>query len=195
MLLRQTRAEGVARVWPKLMKKYPDASRMAKANRRELRGLIKILGFGTMRSDALKIASKWLVEEHDGRVPENFQALIRIPHIGAYSANAILSFAFGQKVEIVDGNVLRFFSRYYGLKIKPDIRRNPEVVKRARQSLPKERRKVAPHNYGILDFTAEICRPVSPRCNICPIISSCRLGKELTKEPNKSRRLRLKREL
>jgi A/G-specific adenine glycosylase len=195
MLLRQTRAAAVEKIWKKLIMKYPDARSMARANRRDLKNIISILGFGRMRSHALKSAAKWLVEQHGGSVPDDLQSLMQIPHIGTYSAQAILCFVFGHKTEIVDGNVVRFFGRYYGINVKPDIRRNPEVVRLARESLPREGKKVLLHNYGILDFTAEVCRPVTPRCEICPLVSSCQLGKKPSTKLTSHRQPRLQRKL
>lgn len=182
MLLRQTKASGVEKLWDNLIRKYPDATTMAKANPHELRRLISVLGFGKMRARALISAARWLIEKHDGAVPQSLEALLKIPHIGAYSAHAVLCFGFGHKIEIVDTNVVRFFSRHYGLRVKPDIRRNPNVVRLARESLPREKKNASLHNYGILDFTAEVCRSVGPRCEICPLASSCRLGKGKSKK-------------
>ena len=89
------------------------------------------------------------------------------------SLNAVLCFAFGQRVEIVDTNVLRFFARYYGLEIRPDIRRNAQVWDEAKMLLPDLGGQVQQHNYGLLDFTAEVCRSRFPQCDICPLAASC----------------------
>jgi A/G-specific adenine glycosylase len=177
MLLRQTRASEVAKLWDTFFIKYPDAQALAVADVDEVASLISILGFGKMRSSALVFAAQWLVTYHGGQVPENAKQLTTIPHVGSYAAHAVLCFGFGHKVEIVDVNVLRFFARFYGLQVKADIRRNPHVVEIARKALPKDRRKAREHNYGILDFTADICKSRRPRCEICPLINQCEYGK------------------
>lgn len=177
MLLRQTRAAGVAKLWDRLTRTYPDAPSLARANINKLEALISILGFGKMRAGALIGAAKWLVTHHGGQVPEDASELVKIPHVGSYAAHAVLCFAYGHKKEIVDVNVLRFFSRYYGIKVKADIRRNPHVVKLAWEALPREKNKAAEHNYGLLDFTADICKAGRPRCEICPLNKQCELGK------------------
>jgi A/G-specific adenine glycosylase len=104
----------VAKLWDQFVKRYPDAQTLSKANRDELRALISVLGFGRMRSDVLILAAKWLMAKCDAEVPCDVGTLLKIPHVGTYTAHAILCFAFGEKKEIVDANVLRFFSRYYG---------------------------------------------------------------------------------
>jgi A/G-specific adenine glycosylase len=176
MLLRQTRAPEVAKLWDRFISKYPDAKSMAGASTEELVGQLKILGFGNQKAEALLSAANWLVKYHGGEVPDTLDELLEIPHIGLYSARAILCFAFGHRIEIVDTNIQRFFARYYGLSVKPDIRRNPIVWEVAKKALPRERKKAMQHNYGLLDFTAGICKSGRPRCEICPLSSTCSWG-------------------
>lgn len=173
MLLRKTRAEAVAKLWPKLIASYPDARSVTRASKKRLASQLKILGFGNQKAEALFLASKWLIEHHDGMVPDSFEDLMRVPHVGAYAAGAILCFGFHRRFEIVDVNVQRFFSRYYGIKVKPDVRRNARIRDLAREWLPRTGRRAEQHNYGLLDFAAEICKSVNPRCAICPVAASC----------------------
>lgn len=173
MLLRQTRADAVAKLWDSVVRRYPDAKTMASADYDELASQLKVLGFSNLKATSLKAASAWLVEKHDGQVPETLEELMKIPHVGEYTAQAVLCFAFGHKLAIVDNNILRFFARYLGLNVKPDIRRNPVIWEIAQKAMPRERRKAQQHNYGILDFTAQICQPVWPRCNTCPLRKTC----------------------
>lgn len=177
MLLRQTRAGAVALLWQDFVRDYPDPFTLAATSKREIKNRVAILGFGEQRSAALLEAANWLVEHHDGIVPSKLDDLLKIPHIGQYAARAILCFAFGEKTEIVDINVLRFFARYYGLEVKLDIRRAPEIWDIARAALPRTRAKAKAHNYGLLDFTASICKPGRPRCEICPLATSCVRGR------------------
>lgn len=183
MLLRQTRAIVVTKLWERFTNKYPDASTVARASVEELVNELKGLGLGNQRAKALREASVWLVQHHDGQVPSQLEELLKIPHVGDYAARAVMCFAFGHQVEIVDTNVLRLFSRHYYQVLVPDIRCNPEVWQWARDLLPRERKKAQQHNYGLLDFTAEVCRPGRPRCEICPLVSSCAWGR---KHPGKS---------
>lgn len=176
MLLRQTRASGVAKLWDGFIEEYPDAEAMMLANQARLANRLKVLGFGEQKAEALKSATKWIVKYHEGQVPHTLEELLKIPHIGHYAARAILCFAFGQRVEILDTNILRFFARYFGIEVKPDIRRNPKAWDIAKQILPRGRKQAQRHNYGILDFTAEVCKPGRPRCEICPLSSSCVWG-------------------
>lgn len=181
MLLRQTRAASVAKLWHEFFRHYPNAPALADADPAEVIDQIAILGFGKMRGEALVSMARWLVEFHDGQVPSTRDELVAIPHVGSYAAHAVLCFGFGKRVEIVDTNVQRFFARYNGLKVKADIRRNPHVTEIARQALPRDRARAQQHNYGLLDFTADVCKPGRPRCEICPLATSCEWGKVQTK--------------
>jgi A/G-specific adenine glycosylase len=174
MLLRQTRAEMVARVWPEFVRNYPDPERVASANRKILKAEVEGLGFGKQRSEALQLAAQWLLDHHGGAVPDTEAELLKIPHVGPYTARAMLCFAFDHRVAVVDLNILRFLSRYYSLQSKPDIRRSPEVWERAENLLPLRNRSTKQHNYGLLDFNAEICKPRNPQCSTCPIATGCR---------------------
>jgi A/G-specific adenine glycosylase len=177
ILLRQTQARAVAKLWENFVRQYPDAESIAGARRSVLIRKLKVLGFGNQRAEALQHAANYLIQYHHGTVPKTLKELLKVPHIGHYAARAILCFAFGQKIEIVDTNILRFFGRYYGLDVKPDIRRNPVVWSAAKQALPGEKAKALPHNYGLLDFTAEVCRALQPKCATCPLQRSCTWGR------------------
>lgn len=177
MLVRQTRAGNVAKIWSDFIRDYPNPESIIQVSDNELISRLQILGFGRQKTEALKSAAHWLVENHNGEVPEKLSDLLAVPHIGNYAARAILCFAFGQKIEIVDTNVLRLFSRYFGIYLPPDIRRAPKAWEIARGILPRERRKAKQHNYGILDFTADICKPGRPRCEICPLAKTCEWGR------------------
>jgi A/G-specific adenine glycosylase len=173
MLLRQTRASNVSSMWTSFTDRYSTPKLLLSASKKDLFKHLRILGFVNQRSDALRLAASWLIQHHRGRVPASLDELLQVPHIGEYSSRAILCFAYGAREEIVDSNVLRFFSRYYGLALKPDNRRNPIAWQIAREVLPRGARSIREHNYGILDFTAEICKSGKPLCHICPLSQSC----------------------
>jgi len=194
MLLRQTRSESVATIWVSFFERFPDAPSLSRAQLSLLRRILKPLGFGNMRAEALRTMARWVVN-NDGRVPDSREKLLSIPHVGAYASNALLSFHFGRRVEIVDGNVQRFVSRFYGIPVLPDIRRNPSVHQKMRRLLPT--RSVSQHNYGILDFTATVCKPASPKCTECPLSERCSYFHSqkslLGPEPQGSRRIKRRR--
>lgn len=169
MLLRQTRAEMVAKVWPALVQKYPRPGALSRANPDELRSLVSGLGFGKQRTNALLELA--MSVDAIGETPSRVEALTSLPHVGLYAAHAVACFGFGQRVPVVDLNVVRVISRIAGLAPPSDIRRAREVWGIAWALLP--RRSFVEHNYGILDFASAVCKPRNPRCQECPLSEHC----------------------
>ena len=169
VLLKQTRAEMVARVWPSLFSRYPGAAELAFANPEALFRHISYLGFGRQRTAALIQLSAAIGEA--GGLPSKPEDLMEFPHVGIYSAHAVACFAFGQRVPVVDLSVVRVLSRLAGLEPPGDIRRAPEVWEMAWSLLPDD--EIQEHNYGLLDFAASICKARSPRCDQCPLACTC----------------------
>jgi A/G-specific adenine glycosylase len=173
MLLRQTKADMVSRIWYRFTKLYPNPEAIVKTNKNRLKKIIQELGFGNQRTHALKEASQYLLDNFQGNVPDSEEELLKIPHVGLYTARATLCFAFGQKVPIVDLNVIRFFGRYYGINLKLDNRKEPFVWERAKEILPYRRADTKLHNYGMLDFNGLVCKPVRPDCTNCMLRFTC----------------------
>lgn len=172
MLLRRTKAPMVARIWHELVESYPTANSVAAAGPRALEGQIAVLGLRRQRAEAITQASTWIAE-NGGDVPCTLNGLLSIPHIGLYSAHAVLCFAFGHQVPIVDANVLRVLSRYSGLSLGLDIRRCKGAWAIATNLLPPRAEETRKHNYGLLDFCSLVCKPQRPVCQLCPITVKC----------------------
>ena len=169
VLLKQTRAEMVAGVWPALCRKYPDAGSLASASAEVLHRQISCLGFGSQRVTALLRLSTAINKA--GSLPTELADLMKLPYVGIYSAHAVACFAFGHRVPVVDLSIVRVLSRMVGIEPPSDIRRAPEVWEIAKTLLPDK--GVKEHNYGLLDFAADMCTARRPRCNECPVAPSC----------------------
>lgn len=178
LLLVQTKAIDVARVWPLLIARHPSPHSLSTARVTSLANLLRPLGLQNQRARALRSVSLHLIEEHDGQVPSNAQDLLSIPHVGLYVATAVGSFAFGYRVPIVDANVMRVLARIFAFPAPRELRRRYEIWAAAWALLPRRHRDAAIHNYGILDFGAEVCTPRLPRCHACPIRRSCAYGSD-----------------
>ena len=176
VLLKQTRAEMVALVWPTLFRKYPNASSLEAASSEVLQQHISCLGFGLQRVTALRQLSVAINEA--GGLPSLPTDLMNLPYVGVYSAHAVACFAFGHRVPVVDLGIVRVLSRLAGIESPSDIRRAPEIWKIAWSIMPRE--EVKEHNYGLLDFAADICKASAPRCTECPVAIGCARGKHLS---------------
>jgi A/G-specific adenine glycosylase len=171
LLLIQTKADDVARVWPVLIKRYPSAERLARAQTHSLIRLLQPLGLQNQRARALKALSLAIIDRFDGALPQSIPELLSLPHIGLYIASAVACFSYGQRVPIVDANVLRVFGRITGTESGRELRRCPKVWETAWGLLP--RNNFALHNYGLLDFAAGVCKTRAPLCSSCPLNTSC----------------------
>ena len=163
VLLKQTNADNVATVWPKLVDRYGDPTRLSTVDPTELFLEISKLGFGQQRSKALIDLAKAIVTIGD--VPSDVQGLLELPFVGIYTAHAVSCFAFGQHVPVVDLSIVRLVSRLRGLDPPKDIRRAQVIWDIAWELLPN--RHVKEHNYGLLDFAAKVCSSKAPKCGEC----------------------------
>lgn len=176
VLLKQTRAEMVAGVWPVLYRKYPNAASLKSANSESLYQDISCLGFGRQRVTALHQLSAAVNQAGD--LPSQPSDLMKLPYVGIYSAHAVACFAFGHRVPVVDLSIVRVLSRLAGIEPPTDIRRAPDVWEIAQTLLPDK--EVKEHNYGLLDFAAVICKAGSPRCGECLVAPGCAHARRTT---------------
>lgn len=182
ILLKQTRADKVAKVWPNLMRRYHNVDKLAHANPSELFESIAVLGFGNQRTRALIDLSATVMQI--GKIPSQPDNLMQLPYVGMYTAYAVACFAFGRCVPIVDLSVVRVISRFVGIKPPRDIRRAGIIWDIAWALLPK--REFQEHNYGLLDFAATVCKPRSPCCHECSVSINCayaRRARDRQQEP------------
>lgn len=171
MLLRQTDAPSVSSVWEALTLAVPGPQELLDLDRGELHRIIAPLGLAEQRMKALTECSQVIVTRNKGRVPRNPHRLLTLPHIGVYAAAAAACFAFDQRIPVVDGNVLRVFSRLAGVDFGRDNRRSEDVWRIAWAILPE--RGYRQHNFGLLDFAAQICTARAPKHERCELRSAC----------------------
>lgn len=174
LLLVQTKAVNVVQTWQTLVQAYPDVKDIAAAKEQTLVRLLRPLGLQRQRARALKAVCKAVMSKHAGVIPSDPGDLLALPHVGLYVAAAVRAFAFRQRTPIVDGNVLRVLGRVVGADFRTDTRRAPDAWRLAWSILPK--RKPQMHNYGLLDFAAQICSR-TPQCGSCGVARFCEFYK------------------
>ena len=172
IMLQQTRVEAVKPYYDRFMKALPDIPALAEAGEEELLKLWEGLGYYN-RVRNLKKAAQVIMEEHEGRMPEAYEELIKLPGIGSYTAGAVSSMAYGKRVPAVDGNVLRVLSRLRGDDrdiSKAGVR--TEIEEELRLAMPRERS--GDFNQALMELGAMICVPAgAPRCTECPWEKCC----------------------
>lgn len=175
-LLQQTAARGVlVEAYEQFLKRYPTPQRLAAASLPDLEEIVRPLGLA-YRAKELHAMAQELVARHNGQVPRNLEDLLTLTGVGDYCARAVLSFAFGADVAIVDTNVARFLYRLYGIRgaLPANPARKKSLIKLARALVPAGRSKE--FNLAILDLCAQICRGTEPICSDCPVQAYCAYG-------------------
>lgn len=176
-MLHRTKAEQVVPVFSKFIKKYPDVFSLAIADPAEIRKVTEHLGLH-WRSRHFIESAKFILEKYNGKFPEEYEKLRKIPGVGEYIAGAILTVCFNKSAPVVDSNIARFINRFYGLNLTGEIRRKKEIVKHAEELFY--------HNnpgkllFALVDFTSLICKPQNPDCESCVLRQKCRFCFELS---------------
>ena len=171
VILQQTRvAQGTA-YYNNFIKKYPSIHQLSKAKDQEVFKLWEGLGYYN-RCKNLLFTAREIVNERNGIFPDNYTDLLALKGIGPYTAAAIASFAYNLPYAVLDGNVFRVLSRYFGISEPIDNAKGKTLFSElAGQMLAKK--KSALFNQAIMDFGATICKPFSPSCSSCPLQKSC----------------------
>lgn len=169
MLLVRTRADVVADHFERIASRYPTIEALALANESELREVLRPLGL-SKRVPYLIKAARYICDNHDGKVPDDLESLLKVPGIGKYTATAILTFAYDQELVPADVNILRFVSRFTGLEMGHVTKGSQEL----RDLLPLlSEANVGLSAENLLDFTRLICKARKPKCHVCPLSEHC----------------------
>ena len=173
IMLQQTRATAVIPYYERFLEALPTIEALAHVDDERLMKLWQGLGYYS-RARNLKKAAIIITEDYDGKLPDDFNALLKLPGIGRYTASAIGSIAFGQPWPAVDGNVLRVLSRT--LASSADIAL-PAVKTAMEQALAPhypEGKTASDLNQAFMDLGATICLPNgAPHCTRCPLEKIC----------------------
>lgn len=183
VMAQQTQVSRVVPKWTQFMREYPTPADCASAPLSDLLRLWSGLGY-PRRCRNLHESAKLMVSRHGGTVPSDLLELQRLPGIGPYTARAVLAFADGVDVAVVDTNVARVLARVSGQPLK--ARRSQEI---ADEVLPRGR--AWEWNQVLMDFGAEVCTARNPDCASCPIHDHCQwsdgddpaTGSALTSKP------------
>jgi len=155
------------------MKRLPDVESLAKVPEEELLKLWEGLGYYN-RARNLQKAAVQVMEHNNGNMPCKYEELLELSGIGSYTAGAVASIAFGQKVPAVDGNVLRVISRLTCMEDKIQDAKVKEKVERILKSIMSEKRP-GDFNQAMMEIGAMVCLPNgAPKCEVCPLAHICK---------------------
>ena len=168
--LRRTQARQVADYYPSLRSVASTPSDVLK-HQEQIREVFSHLGILRRTDDLIKLASR-LVEDYGEAVPDSYVELKNLPGVGDYMASAVLCFAFHQPTTLLDANTKRIARRFSGRQ-----RMAPWEQRLMLHRLAQPGVADADWNYALLDLGALVCRPNRPKCEVCPIKSSCATGR------------------
>ena len=176
IMLQQTRVEAVKPYFQRFITELPDIQSLAECPEEKLLKLWEGLGYYN-RVRNMQEAAKTVKDEYNGRLPEDYQALLSLKGIGSYTAGAIASIAYGEKVPAVDGNVLRVISRI--TESTEDISRQSvrrKIEQQVSQIMPSD--CPGDFNQALMDLGSSICIPNGePFCENCPWEAVCQAHK------------------
>ncbi len=172
ILLKKTTRKQVAKEWENIVSHYKNFIDIQKADSRKTKKVLRPLGLEHTRSKHLKDLSKKIITDFSGEVPGTKRELLSLPGVGPYTANAVLCFAFGHDVSMLDVNILRVLKRVFSLDTENSRDRTDKQLWEFAESLPPKGKGKA-FNYAILDFASEVCTARNPKCDKCPMSKIC----------------------
>jgi A/G-specific adenine glycosylase len=171
IILQQTQVKQGLPYYKAFVAKYPTVFDLAKAQESEVLKLWQGLGYYS-RARNLHATAKHIAYELDGNFPDNYKSLLKLKGVGDYTASAIASICFNEATAVVDGNVYRVLSRYFGMDTPINSSKGAKEFKALAQELI-DKECPAEFNQAIMEFGATQCKPKNPYCPICPFKDSC----------------------
>jgi A/G-specific adenine glycosylase len=171
IMLQQTQVATAIPYYAAFMQRFPDVRALADARLDEVLHLWSGLGYYA-RARNLHRAAQKVVRDHGGQFPETIDEVVALPGVGRSTAGAILALALGQRHPILDGNVKRVLSRYFGVEgHSGEAQVGQRLWSLSEACTPQS--QVAAYTQGIMDLGATVCTRTRPACLLCPLAADC----------------------
>jgi A/G-specific adenine glycosylase len=171
-MLQQTPVERVRGPWQAWLERWPTPASLAMAPAGEAVRAWGRLGY-PRRALRLHQAAQTIMKDFDGKVPEDQEALLRLPGVGSYTAAAIGSFAYGRREIVLDTNVRRLLSRLVWSVAYPSATSSSRERAAGEELAPREPRRAARWAIASMELGAVVCRARNPICDACPVATLC----------------------
>ncbi len=193
IILQQTRVAQGLPYYLSFTKTFPTVFDLANAKEEEVLKLWQGLGYYS-RARNLHTTAKYVANELKGVFPKTYKDLLELKGVGDYTASAIASICYKEAVPVVDGNVYRVLSRYFGIETPINSTQGIKEYKKLAIELM-DHEDPADYNQAIMEFGALQCKPKNPYCIVCPLNDSCEgLKKGKIEElPVKLKKLKVKK--
>jgi len=189
-MLQQTRVETALPYYQRFVERFPTVRALAEARLDDVLRLWAGLGYYA-RARNLHKAAQIIAREYGGKFPRTSEELQKLPGVGRYTAGAIASMAFAERVAVVDGNVKRVLARLFAIEASIEAARTARQLWTLAEWLV-ARRAPGAFNQALMEFGARVCLPKKPGCPTCPLRKLCsaaaqsiqqRLPKRRSKKP------------
>lgn len=171
IILQQTRVEYGIHYYNRFINEFPDVQSLAKASEDTVFKFWEGLGYYS-RCRNLIASAKMIYENNGGIFPDTYEEILKLKGVGPYTASAIASFAFDLPHAVLDGNVFRVLSRFFGILLPVNSTEGKKVFSQKARTLLSNN-PPAIYNQAIMDFGATICKPFLPLCEKCPLQMNC----------------------
>lgn len=180
VMLQQTQVKTVIPYWERWMRALPNIAALAQADSAQLHKLWEGLGYYS-RVRNMHTAAQVIMQEHAGRFPREYAAVLNLPGIGPYTAGAICSIAFNQPRPVLDGNVIRVLTRVFGIGAPTRKRAtqkklwalSDQLVHQAAELEASGQNACSRLNQSLMELGALTCTPGQPGCERCPLTACC----------------------
>jgi A/G-specific adenine glycosylase len=175
IILQQTRVEQGWAYYERFLAAWPTVEDLARAPHQKVFKLWEGLGYYNRCRNLIDTAKR-ITTNYKGQFPTSYEAILELKGVGPYTASAIASFAFGLPHAVVDGNVERVLSRYFGISAPVDNPAGKKLYASLAASLLYHP-DPGMYNQAIMDLGAVVCKPRSPLCSVCPLRKECQACK------------------
>lgn len=171
VILQQTRVEQGLAYYQKFIHSFPDVHKLAAADDEKIFKLWEGLGYYS-RCRNLIHSARFISLKYKGRFPQTYEEIRSLKGVGPYTAAAIASFGFNLPYAVVDGNVYRVLSRFFGITVPVDTGKGKKLFAELAEELL-DKKTPGLYNQAIMDFGAVVCKPVAPLCTSCVLKKNC----------------------
>jgi A/G-specific adenine glycosylase len=171
VMLQQTQVATVIPYFTRFLEAFSDVAALAAADEQQVLRLWEGLGY-YRRARALHQTARRISAEHGGRIPNDPAALEKLPGLGRYTVNAVLSQAFERRLPILEANSRRVLCRLMGVRGDPRAAATEQKLWAAAEALL-PRRRVGAFNQAAMELGALVCTPDDPACDRCPLTRCC----------------------
>jgi A/G-specific adenine glycosylase len=171
VMLQQTQVKKVLAYYEKFIRRFPNVYNLSKARLQSVLKVWELMGYYA-RARNLHKASKLVVNLYNGQIPNNYTQIKKLPGVGEYIAAAVTSIAFSAPHPVLDGNVKRVLARLHLIDAPINKENSKKIfIKKIDEILDK--RDPGKFNQAIMELGAVICKPIDPRCSVCPVSQFC----------------------